>query len=62
MKKVEFRMAIPAVTREYTPSSCRNSSNPMTHSPRREMRLDFPALGAEQSRVQNQTGKETQFS
>ena len=51
-------MAIPAVTREYTRGSRSNSRNPMTHTPRREMRLDFPALGAEQSRVLNQTGKE----
>ena len=55
-------MAIPTVTREYTPGFCRISRNPMTHTPRREMRLDFPALGAEQSRVPNQTGKEPQFS
>ena len=55
-------MAIPAVTREYTPGSCRNSRNPMTHTPRREMTLDFPALGAEASRVPNQTGKEPQLS
>ena len=62
MNKVEFRMAIPTVTREYTPCSCRNSRNPMTHTSRREMSLDFPALGAEQSRVPNQTGKEPQMS
>ena len=55
-------MAIPAVTREYTPGSFRNWRNPMTHTPRREMGLDFHALGAEQSRVPNQTGKESQFS
>ena len=55
-------MAIPAVTREYTPGSCHNSRNPMTHTPRREMTLSFPALGAEQSIVPNQTGKEPQFS
>ena len=55
-------MAIPAVTREYTPGSCHNSRNPMTHTPRLEMSLDFPALGAEQSRFLNQTGKEPQFS
>ena len=54
-------MAIPAVTREYTTGSCRNSRNAMTHTPRREMRLAFPALGAEQSRVPNQTGKEHNF-
>ena len=55
-------MAIPAVTREYTPGSRRNSRNPMTHNPRWEMRLDFPALGEEQSRVPNLTGKEPQLS
>ena len=43
-------MAISAVTREYTPGSCRNSRNPMRHPPRREMWLDSPALRAEQSR------------
>ena len=48
MNKVELRMAIPAVTREYTPGSCRNSTNPMRHSPRREMRPKYSALGAEQ--------------
>ena len=53
-------MAIPAVTREYTPGSCHNSRNPMTHTARRELRLDFPALGAEQFRVTNQTRKEPQ--
>ena len=55
-------MAIPAVTREYTLGYCRNSRNPMTYTPLREMTLDFTALGVEQSRVQNQTGKEPQFS
>ena len=33
-------MAIPAVTRKYTPGSCRNSRNHMRHPPRWEMRLD----------------------
>ena len=47
MSKVEFRMAIPAVTREYTPGSRRNSRNPMTDTPGREMRLAFPAFSAE---------------
>ena len=55
-------MASPAVTQEYTPGSFGNSRNPMTHTRRWEMRLDFPTLGAEQSRVPNQTGKEPQFS
>ena len=46
-------MALPAVTREYTPGSRRNSRNPMTHTPRWEMRLDFPAFRAEQYRIPN---------
>ena len=53
-------MAIPAVTREYTPGSCRNSRNRKRHPPRWEMRLDSPALHAEQSRIPNQTRKEPQ--
>ena len=40
-------MAIPAVTREYTPGSCRNSRNRKRHPPPWEMRLDSPALHAE---------------
>ena len=61
MNKQKFLMTTPTITREHTPGSCHNSRNPMTHTPRWEMRLDFPALGAEESRVQNQTGKEPQF-
>ena len=53
-------MAIHAVRQEYTPGSCRNSRNPMRHSPRQELRLESPALGAEQFRVPNQTCKEPQ--
>ena len=53
-------MAIPAVTREYTPGSCRNSRNPMRHPPLRVMRPESPALGAEQFRVPNQTRTEPQ--
>ena len=53
-------MAIPTVTREYTPGSCRNSRNHMRHPPRQEMRPESPALGAEQFRVPNQTCKEAQ--
>ena len=51
-------MAIPAVTGEYTPGSCRNSKNIMRHPPWREMRPESPALGAEKFRVPNQTPKE----
>ena len=50
-------MAIPAVTREYTARSRHNSRNPMTHTPRHEMRLDFPAFRAEQYRIPNKTRK-----
>ena len=60
MNKVEFRMAIPAVTREYSPGSCRNSKNPMRHHLRQEMRPESNALGAQQFRVPNQTRKEPQ--
>ena len=62
LNKVEFRMAIPAVTREYTPGSCRNLRNPMRHPPHQEMRLNSPALHAEQSRVTNQTCKQPRFA
>ena len=55
-------MAIPAITREYTPGSSRNSRNPMRHPPQREMRLDSPALHAEQSCISIQTCKEPRHS
>ena len=55
-------MAIPAVTRDYTPGSGRNSRNRMRHPSRWEMRLASPALHAEQSRITYQTRKEPQFS
>ena len=55
-------MAIPTVSREYTPGSCRNLRNRMRHPSRWEMRLDSPALHAEQSRIPNQTHKEPRFS
>ena len=62
MNKLEFRMDIPAGTREYTPGSCRNSRKPMSLSPRREMRPDSPALCPEQLRFPNQTCKEPRFA
>ena len=55
-------MPIPAVTRKYTPGSLRNSRNHMRHPPRWEMRLESPALHAEQSRIPNQTRTEPRFS
>ena len=53
-------MAILDANREYTPGSCYNSRNPMRHPDRWEMRPKYPALGAEQFRVPNQTRKEPQ--
>ena len=55
-------MAIPAVTREYTPGSYCNPRNAMRHPPRQEMRLDSTVLRSEQSRIPNQTRKEPRFS
>ena len=40
LKKPEFQMAIPAVTREYTPGACRKSRKLMRLPPRRKMRPD----------------------
>ena len=62
MNKQKSLMATPAITREHTPGSCRNSRNCMRHPPRWEMRLDSPALHAERSRIPNQTRKEPRFS
>ena len=62
MNKLEFRMDIPAVTREYTPGSCRNSRKPMRLSIPSEMRPDSPALCPEQLRFPNQTRKESRFA
>ena len=62
LNNLEFRMPIPALTREYTPGSCHNLRNHMRLPPLREMRPDSPALGAEQFRVPNQTRKEPQFA
>ena len=50
-------MAIPAVTREYTPGSRNNSRKTMRLPPWREMRSDSPALHAEQFHFPNQTRK-----
>ena len=55
-------MDIPAVTREYTPGSCRNARKPMRLSPRREMRPNYPALCPEQLRFPNQTRNESRFA
>ena len=60
--KLEFPMASPAVTQKYTPGSCRNSRKSRRLPPRRDMRPDSSALGAEQFRVPNQTHKEPQFA
>ena len=53
MNKQKFLMATPAITREHTPDFRRTSINPMTHTPRWEMRLDFPAFRAEHYRIPN---------
>ena len=45
----------PAVTREHTPGSHRNSRKTMRLAARGEMRPDSPALRAEQRLVPNQT-------
>ena len=58
MNKQKFLMATPAITREHTPGSRRNSRKPMRIATRLEMRPDSPALHAEQLLVPNQTGKE----
>ena len=58
LNKLEFLMAIPTVTREYTSGSCRNSRKPMRLPPLCEMRPASPALGAEQFRAPNLTRKE----
>ena len=55
-------MDIPAVTREYTPGSCRNSRKSMRLSTHREMRPDSPELCPEQLRFPNQTHKEPRFA
>ena len=58
MNKQKFLMATPAITREHTPDSRRNSRKTMRLDARREMRPDSPSLRAEQFLVPNQTGKE----
>ena len=55
LNKLKFRMAIPTVTGEYTPGSCRNLRKPMRLHPHREMRPESLALGAEQFHVPNPT-------
>ena len=58
MNKQKFLMATPAITRELTPGSPRNSRKTMRLAARGEMRPDSPALHAQQYLVPNQTGKE----
>ena len=61
-KKSPETLHTPAVTREYTPGSCRNLRKPMRLSPPCEMRPDSPALCPEQLRFPNQTRKEPRFA
>ena len=62
MNKPDFQMAIPAVTREYTPGACRTSRKLMRLPARRKMRPDSHELRAEEFRVPNQTHNETRFT
>ena len=62
MNKLEFRFGIPAVTRQYTPGSCRNSRKPMRLSSPCEMRPESPALCPEKLHFPNQTSKEHRFA
>ena len=62
LNKLEFRMAILAVTREYTPGSSHISKKLMRLPTRSKIRPDSHALGVEEFRVPNQTHKEPQFS
>ena len=62
LNKLQFQMDIPAVTREYTPGSCRHSRKPISLSTLCEMTPDFPALCPEQLRFHNQTRKEPRFA
>ena len=55
-------MAIPAVTREYTPGACRNSRKLMSLPPCRKIRTDSPAFRAEVFHVPNPRRKEPRFS
>ena len=62
LNTLEVGMAIPAVTREYSPGSCRNLRKPMKLHPHPEMRPESPALGVEQFCVPSPTSKEPQFA
>ena len=62
LNKLEFQMAFPCITREYTSGSCHNTRNPRRLPPRREMTPDSPAVDAEQFHAPNQTCKEPQFA
>ena len=55
-------MDIPAITREYTPASWRNSRKPKRLFTRREMRPDSPAFCPEQLHFPNQKRKEPRFA
>ena len=58
MNKQKFLMATPAITREHTPGSRRNSRKTKRLAAHCEMRPDSPALHAEKFLVPNQTDKE----
>ena len=62
LNKQKFLLSTPAETREYNPGATWNSRKNMRLNPRREMRPDSPALGAEQFRLPSQTRKEPRFA
>ena len=62
LNKQKFLMSTPTKTRVYTPGATWNSRKNMRLNPRREMRHDSPALGAEQFRLPSQTRKEPRFA
>ena len=62
LNKPEFQMAIPAVTREYTPGASQNSRKHMRLSPRCKMRPDSSAFHAEEFHVPNQRREEPRFN
>ena len=61
LNKPEFQMAIPAVTRVYTPGACRHSRKLMRLPPHGQMWPDSPDFRAEEIHDPNQRWKEPRF-
>ena len=57
LNKHELEKIIPDLTRDYTTGSRHNKRKTIRLPPGREMRLDFPALCAEQFSDNHQTQK-----